>query len=134
MMPTMEENVVTVEMPQRAGSRRGSSSRSADPLRVALEATFELLNKIAAWSFDRSDRIKDALLELAPDGLALYIVSKETAFDFELNKELAELVVSLVETAPIHAILVPSSAPVEQDGFKEGHPVLRLKMTQRHAE
>jgi hypothetical protein len=77
---------------------------------------FALLDDIVDWCKARTDRIKDCYIELAPDGLALYVVGKSNEFDFDLNKELADLAVSLTEKkAPIYASLVPASVPVEPD-------------------
>ena len=106
----------------------------ADPHRAALKTIFELFGQIGDWCSEQMDRIDDSVIELAPDGLALYIESKSATFDFDLNRELAEFMTKLAVACPIHAILVPSIAPLDIDGFKDGHSVLRLTVTKRHAD
>ena len=107
----------------RAGSRRSDLDREA------FARVFGLLDLLAGWCYDRSDRIGACYIEQAPDGLALYLVGKNPAFDFELNQEVADLTLMLVDKGfPVYATLVPASAPVHADGFKEGHIVYQLQM------
>jgi hypothetical protein len=87
---------------------------------------FALFDLIVAWCRDRASRVKECYIELAPDGLALYVVGKTDPFDFELNKELADFAVSLAEkNVPIYASLLPASAPVEPNAG----PVFKVQLS-----
>lgn len=103
------------------------STRRAELNNDAFAKMFAVLDLIADWCSERSNRISGCYLEHAPDGLALYLVGSSQVFDFELNRELADLTATLVsKSVPIYSTLVPASAPVHANGFKDGHMIYRV--------
>jgi hypothetical protein len=105
----------------------GPLRRDSDP--DAFASLFALLRSVADWCYDRTDRIGGCYIEHTPDGLALHVVGKQTAFDFHLNRELADFTITLVARGfRIYSHLVPASAPVQADEFGVGHMVYQLRL------
>jgi hypothetical protein len=124
-MPTTERGM-TLRFMGRQSSAHHSESQTN---RLAFTWFFNLLEALSAWCRAREDRVKDVYIEHAPDGLALYVIGEKSTFDFDLNEELATFTIELVDKGfPIHATLVPSSAPVHAQGFKDGHVVVHLNL------
>lgn len=96
-----------------------------DPIEVAGHgAIFEhmatLLRTFVRWLSDHQDRVQLSYLIPERGGWGWYVIGKQTAFDFDLNKEVTEFGFSLIRRGyAIHATLLPGSvaATVPTDGI-----------------
>jgi hypothetical protein len=78
--------------------------------RVAFERFSRLLALFARWMRERQQRVALSYLISEDGGYGWYVIGRELAFDFLLNKELAEFSHALIRRGyPIHGTLLPGS-------------------------
>jgi len=74
--------------------------------------------QIKDWCSARANRIQDVWLEdNGIDGVALRVVATSDQFDFDLNQELADLVISLPASIAIHGVLLPFGLAPDRKTF-----------------
>jgi hypothetical protein len=96
-----------------------SQARAADE-RSGFEQMATLLRYFLGWLRPREAQIQISYLIPERGGFGWYVVCKSPAFDFELNKQLAEFGAALIRKGfAIHATLLPGSVPgtVPTDGI-----------------
>jgi hypothetical protein len=105
-----------------AGAKVGAPSGELEPI-------FFVLSLLSRWSNERSGTVGAAYLHLAPDGLGVYVVGREQAFDFALNRELADFANALAAKGlPLFAMLLPGSAPLRLSELAGEGPVFEVKV------
>jgi hypothetical protein len=78
--------------------------------RTGFDRVVSLLKHFAAWMRSRQNQVQVSYLIPERSGFGWYVVAKEPAFDFELNRQLAEFGTQLIRKGfPIHVALLPGS-------------------------
>lgn len=102
-----------------------SATLEIDPIstgdeRAGFDQIVRLLKFFAGWLQSHRDKVQISYLIPERSGFGWYVVAKQPAFDFELNRELAEFGAQLIRRGfAIHAALIPGSVvpSVPTDGI-----------------
>ena len=88
-----------------------------------------LLTHLSAWVRRHGEKVSEAFLVVEPDGLMLYVVGREEAYNFELGDELSEFSIGLADQGlNVGTTLLPASSPEELRAFFDPQrgPAIRI--------
>lgn len=78
--------------------------------RQSMEATVKFIHLISAWLKAHRDKVGTSYFIPERGGFGWYVIGKENAYDFDLNRELVEYGNGLIRQGfPIHSTLLPGA-------------------------
>ncbi len=105
------------------------STRDRDRTGRTVQQLVELLSEIGRWATVRADRVSECYLAHVPDGLQLFVVGKAEQYDFDLSREMGDLMCVLADRGQLVVpTLIPASTPEELENYFKSDAVIRIAL------